>query len=197
MDIVVTNCRFTNNRAAPPSGLNLSPTQLQARKIFGGRGGGLSIPLNLATSSLNCVVNNNVFINNYAVSFAGACYIFISGLVLNQKFIIENNAFIGNVARNILGGGFTFGNFGVLGSSSILNCTVYNCSFIANSARSAGGSHLLPNAFYPGFHNVFVRFKDCLFINNTAKAYAGAIDIVSYNFFGSKQHHNPVEFINW
>ena len=193
---MVTNCRFTNNRAAPPSELNLSPTQLQARRIFSGRGGGLSIPVNLATSSLNCVVNNSVFINNYAVSFGGAYYIFVSGVVSNQTLIVEGNVFIGNVAGNN-GGGFTFGNFGVVGSSSILNCTVYNCSFIANSANSAGGSNLLPNSVYPGSHNVFMRFKDCSFINNTAKAYAGAIDIVSYNFFGSKQHHNPVEFINW
>ena len=72
VDIVVTNCRFTNNRAAPPSALILPPTKFLTHKIFSGRGGGLSIPVNLATSSLNCVVNNSVFINNYAVSFGGA-----------------------------------------------------------------------------------------------------------------------------
>ena len=151
-------------------------------------------PVSLATSSLNCIVNNSVFINNYAESFGGGYYVFISGFVVNQKYLIENSTFMQNVAGKI-GGAFSFGNFGGLGSSSILNCTIYKSSFTANTANSAGCSNLLPS--YPGFRNVFMRFEECTFTNNTAIEYAGAVDIVSYNFFGSRQHQNPVEFINW
>ncbi|XP_065906418.1 uncharacterized protein [Dysidea avara] len=192
-NVLVDNCTFTANRAAPPTGLNLSPTELLARRIFSGRGGGLSIPVSLATSSLNCVVNNSMFVNNYAESFGGGYYIFISGFVVNQNYLIENNVFTQNVAGNIAGA-FSFGNFGGLDNFSILNCTVYKSSFTANSANSAGCSNLLPS--YPGFHNVFMKFEKCTFSNNTATEYAGAIDIVSYNFFGSRQHQNPVDFIN-
>ena len=50
-------------------------------------------------------------------------YIFVGGFVLRQNYLAENNVFLGNVAGNI-GGGFTIGNFGFLGSSSILTrCT--------------------------------------------------------------------------
>ena len=167
VNVIVIDCKFTNNRAA---GLNLSPTQLQARRIFSGRGGGLSIPVNLEISSINCVVNNSVFIDNYAESFAGGYYVFISGFVRYQKYLIENNVFTGNVAGNIAGA-FSFAYFGGLGSSSILNCTVYNSSFTANSANIGDCINLLPS--YPGFRNVFVSFKDCLFNYNTAVEYAG------------------------
>ena len=191
VNVLVTNCNFTNNRAAPPSGLNISPTELQARRIFSGRGGGLSIPVSLATSSLNCVVNNSVFINNYAENFGAGLFIFTGGFVANQTYMIGNNIFDNNLAANFAGA-LSFANFA---NTSSLTCTFYNCSFNKNYAQTAGCIHLTPtNLGYPGVH---VKFEECVFNNNTATDYAGAITIVSYNFFGNRQRQNPVEFVNW
>ncbi|XP_065907815.1 uncharacterized protein [Dysidea avara] len=190
VNVLVTNCNFTNNRAAPPSGLNISPTELQARRIFSGRGGGLSIPVSLATSSLNCVVNNSVFINNYAENFGAGLFIFTGGFVANQTYMIGNNIFDNNLAANFAGA-LSFANFA---NTSSLTCTFYNCSFNKNYAQTAGCIHLTPtNLGYPSVH---VKFEECVFNNNTATDYAGAITIVSYNFFGNRQRQNPVEFVN-
>ena len=195
VNITVTDCSFTNNRAAPPTNLQLSPTELQARRIFSGRGGGLSIVINI-TSEIHCTLNNSRFINNFAENFGGAVYVFISeSSTMNQFYMFENNIFTSNGAT--YGGACTFVRFSdvLIPEGFYQTASFHNCSFVNNTARIGGGLHVLPSSL--GLAGSLISFVKCKFINNTAMDYAGVFDIVSYNFFDNREHLSPVEFQDW
>ena len=195
VNVTVTDCTFRNNRAAPPTALQLSPTDLQSRRIFSGRGGGLSIVINI-TSEIHCALTNSEFINNFAENFGGAFYVFISeSSTMNHFYMFENNIFKSNGAT--YGGACTFVRFSDVIIPEEFNQTArfQNCSFINNTARNGGGLHVLPSSL--GLAGSFISFVECKFIHNTATDYAGVFDIVSYNFYGSREHLSPVEFQDW
>lgn len=195
INVTITDCSFTNNGAIPPSSLQLSPTELQARRIFSGRGGGLSIVINI-TSEIYCVVNNSKFTNNFAENFGGAFYIFISeSSTMNQFYMVENNVFISNRAK--YGGACTFVRFSdvLMREGFYQTARFYNCSFVKNMATIGGGLHVLPSSL--GFAGSLISFVKCKFFANMATDYAGVFDIVSYNFFDNREHLNPVEFQEW
>ena len=195
VNITVTDCMFTNNRAAPPTNLQLSPTELQARRIFSGRGGGLSIVINI-TSEIHCTLNNSKFTNNFAENFGGAFYVFISeSSIMNQFYMFENNTFRSNGAT--YGGACTFVRFSdiFIPEGIYQTANFYNCSFVNNTARVGGGLHVLPSSL--GLAGSLISFVKCEFFNNTAMVYAGVFDIVSYNFFDNREHLTPVEFRDW
>ena len=190
VNITVTDCSFTNNRAAPPTSLQLSPAEIIDYGIFSGRGGGLSIVINV-TSEIHCTVNNSRFINNFAESLGGALYVFISeSSTMNQSYKFENNIFASSGAT--YGDACTFARFleELIPEGSYQTASFYNCSFINNTARIGGGIHLLPSSLGLDYNLIsFVKFK---FINNTVMDYAGVFDIVSYNFFGNREHLTPI-----
>lgn len=191
VNIQVMDCVFTNNRAVPPATLQLSSTELLAMSIFTGRGGALAMPINI-TSPLDCVVKNNVFINNSAASFAGCIYCFIGGPYINQTYLFESNKFVSNSAA--IGGVMTFLTSQRIPDIYIIQTTIRNSTFIQNRARICGCVNHYPHL---GFAGDLIVFIDCKFYNNSASLYAGTIDIVSYRFFGSRDHQEPIQFTNW
>lgn len=191
VNILVTDCSFTNNHAAPLTALQLSPSKLLEMNIFTGRGGALAIPVN-TTSPVNCVVANNEFINNSADSFGGSIYTFIGGSYVNHTSLYANNMFIGNSAS--FGGVMSFISSQRIPNTFILHATIQNCTFIQNKAKICGCVNYYPHL---GLAGDLIRFIDCKFFNNSAILYAGAIDVVSYRFFGSRTHQEPIHLTNW
>ena len=195
INIIVTDCNFTNNHAIPPSDLQISPTQLQERKIFSGRGGGLSIVINI-TSEIHCTVNNSRFANNFAQSFGGGLYIYISeSSTMDQLYMFEDNVFVSNEAT--YGGACAFVGVSEPKISDGFNqtTTFYNCYFMSNTATIGGGLYVVPS--FLGLAGSFINFLGCKFFGNTAIEYAGALDIKSYNFYDNRHHLSPLEFQDW
>ena len=191
VNILVTDCVFTTNHAAPPSDLQVSSTELLAANIFTGRGGALALPINV-TSPVDCIVTNNIFINNSAESFGGCIYSFAGGPQINQKLLFKSNEFIGNSATN--GGVMTVLTSRVIPETFHTQTAIQNCTFIQNRAQICGCVNFYPHL---GIAGSLIEFIDCKFYNNSASVYAGAIDIVSYRFFGSRGHEMPVQLTNW
>lgn len=191
INIFVTNCIFMNNVAMVDLALRSSINRLFRENLFSGRGGGLSIIFNV-TSPINCTVSDCEFINNTARSLSGGLYSAVGKACSDQTYYFSNNTFIGNSAT--LSGAFNFGIIVSRNRSTVIDVTIYNCTFKHNRANIAGSSIVY---FYDGLANVTVKFQECNFTNNTALSYAGAIDVVSYNFFAFRNSYPPVEFINW
>ena len=190
--VLVTNCGFSNNKAIAPSSLYLSTTDILAKNVFSGRGGGLSMPIN-ALWPLNIVINNSKFFNNFAENYGGGLYFHIMGNVSNQTYLFKNNIFISNIAL-VGSGAINFGNYGNTVPFSTLHSTIYNCTFENNSAQKGGCLHIVPS--YPGLSGNFIRIRKCLFHNNTSIKY-GTIDVSSFNYYKTRQHYQPVHFNEW
>ena len=191
VNIYVSHCTFMNNVATLDLSLRYSINRLFSENLYSGRGGGLAIIFNV-TSTSNCTVTDCRFINNTAQSLSGGLYSVVGEARYAQIYLFKNNLFSGNSA--MLSGAF---NFVILSSRNIstqVNTSIYNCTFQHNSANIAGSSVIY---FYDGLADFSVVFEECHFINNTAAVYAGAIDVVSYNFFAFRNSYPPVEFINW
>ena len=184
-NVLVTDCVFSNNKAVAP----LSTNDIFLRKLFSGRGGGLSMPVN-AIWPLNIVVNNSVFMSNLALHHGGSIYCHISGTVSNQTYLFENNIFIDNRAMNG-SGGISLGNYGVTAPFSTLHITMSNCTFESNVG---GCLRITPS--YPGLSGNFLKIINCSFYNNTSML-RGAIDIISFNYYKTRQHYEPVYFTEW
>ena len=194
VNVLVTDCVFINNSADSPPHLFFSTTDLAQKKIFSGRGGGMAIPVKEVACPLNVVINNSLFMNNYAGNYGGGFYCLISGTVGNQTWMFGNNSFIGNEA--VLGSGaFFFGNSDSMALFSTFHSTMYSCTFKHNRAQTGGCSHIIPS--YPGFSGNFITIKECLYFNNTSIEVGGAIDMTTYDPYENRQHYNPVHFINW
>lgn len=191
VNILVKDCVFTANHAAPPTALQLSSTELLAMSIFTGRGGAMAVLINI-TSPVNCVVTDNMFVNNSAASFGGCIYNFAGGPYINHTFLYTNNVFIENSAS--VGGVMTFLSSRRIPDTFSVHTTIKNCTFMQNRAEICGCVNHYPHL---GFTDNLVRFIDCNFYNNSANLYAGAIDIVSYRFFGSRAHQEPIQLTNW
>ena len=191
VNVLVTDCVFTSNHAAPPTALQLSSIELLAMNIFAGRGGALAMLVNI-TSPANCMVTNNIFINNSAHSFGGCVYSFAGGSYRNHTTLYANNMFIENSAS--IGGVMSFISSQRIPDTFLLHVTIQNCTFIQNTARICGCVNYYPHL---GFAGDLIQFIDCKFHNNSASLYAGAIDIVSYRFFGSRVHQEPIHLTNW
>lgn len=151
------------------------------------------MPIN-ATFPLNVVINNSVFINNLATNYGGGLYCFIGGIFGNQTYMFGNNTFMGNQAL-IGSGAMDFSNFAETAPFSTLHSTIHGCTFEENIARISGGFDIFPSLY--GYSDNFVKLQDCRFTNNTSTEYGGAVAVTSYNAYQSRQHYEPVEFINW
>ena len=191
IDVLVTDCIFTDNHAAPPTALRLSSIESLALNIFAGRGGALAMPIN-TTSFVNCVVMNNIFINNSAHSFGGCIYTFVGGSYRNHTFLFASNMFIKNSAG--IGGVISLIQSQRIPDTFLLHATIQNCTFIQNRAKICGCVNYYPHLDFAGD---LIQFIDCKFYNNSADIYAGAIDIVSFRFFGSRVHQEPIQLTNW
>ena len=193
INVLVTDCVFMNNSANPPPFLFLSTTDLIEKQIFSGRGGGMAMPIR-ATCPLKVTVNNSVFMNNFAQNYGGSMYCFMGGTNSNQTYMFGNNSFVNNEAL-IGSGAMHFGNFGRTSPNTSLHGAIYNCTFKNNRAQSGGCSHMFPS--YSGFSGNYITIEKCIFHNNTATEIGGTFDISSYNSYKSRQHYDPVQFIDW
>lgn len=191
IDIFVSDCVFVNNSATSDLPLLYSINRLFTENLYSGRGGGMAIIFNV-TSPINCTVSDCVFVNNRAQSLSGGLYIVVGEARSDQTYSFRNNMFSGNSAD--LAGAFNFVILASRNKSTQVNTTVYNCTFQHSKANIAGAVVIY---FYDGLADFSVTFEECDFINNTALLYAGAIDVVSYNFFAFRNSFPPVEFISW
>jgi len=190
LTFLVSDCTFINNVAKSNLSLSSSVNRLFSQNIYSGRGGGLAIIFNV-TSLVYCTVMDCTFINNRAAAMSGGFYSVVGVARSNQTFLFKNNVFTENWVT--LAGAF---NFVMLASNTKLNvrAMIYNCKFKQNTADVAGAAIVY---FYNGLTNFSVVFQKCDFINNISISYAGAIDMVSYNFFAFRNGYPPVEFIDW
>ena len=132
--------------------------------------------------------------NNDATTFGGGVYCLIQRGSVYQTYMFANIIFKNNTGAK--GNGLTYIN---LLNGPIMFAAyslIYNCTFVGNTARSEVGG---ATSVYPlyALANSIVIFEECKFYNNYALVYGGAVDIISYNFFNSKEAIFPIEFINW
>ncbi|XP_065919889.1 uncharacterized protein [Dysidea avara] len=187
INITITNCTFTNNHAGHAS----SPNEVQQQRIFSGRGGGLSIVVN-ATTVVQCIVNDSLFVNNSAENIGGAVYFSISeSSTLHQLYMLRNNTFTMNTAP--VGGGYFFANLVVPEEGFYQGIILHTCVFINNTATIGGGVSVFSSL---GLSGSYIRYEGCHFYKNSATLHGGAVDIVSYNLYGNREQQGPAEFVN-
>lgn len=191
INILIINCNFTFNSAIPSQ--RVSSTETLIYRIFPGRGGALSIIVNI-NSPLNFVFNDSTVVNNDATTFGGGVYCFTQRDSIYQTYIFANIIFMNNTGAK--GNGLTFIN--ILNKPVVfaVHGLIYNCTFVDNTARSEVGGATSVYPLYALANNIVI-FKDCKFYSNSALIYGGAVDIESYNFFNNKEAVFPIEFINW
>ena len=189
MNITVHNCNFINNHA----GLPASPNEVQESRIFSGRGGGLSLVVNV-TGRVTCIVNNSIFINNFAENLGGGVYISISeSSTLKQFYLFANNIFISNAAN--YGGAFFFANLVIPSINFSQNIVIFNSKFRENKAEQIGGGIYVFSSL--GMGSSYIKIEKCEFLGNSAGDHGGAVDVESFNLYGSRQSQSPVELVDW
>ena len=193
IDILIINCKFISNTAAILSRIKLTSTEILTYQIFPGRGGALSVLVNMNTP-MNFVFNDSIVMNNFAEVFGGSVYCVIQRGSVYQTYMFANNIFMNNTAP--IASGLSFINLINRPVTFVVYNLIYNCTFIHNTAKSevAGAANVYP--LY-ALRNTRVIFRDCQFYNNSAQVYGGAVDITSYNFFENREAAFPIEFINW
>ena len=188
INITVYSCNFTNNHAGPLTSINEVPE----RRIFTGRGGGLSLVINI-TGTVICTVNDSIFVNNLATNNGGGVYISTSEpSTLEQFYLFANNNFTSNAASH--GGGFFFGNIVLPSINFSQTIVLYNSTFTENKAEQIGGGICVSSY---GLGDSFVKIEKCEFFMNTAEKLGGAFSVQSINLYGNRQNQNPVEFVSW
>ena len=193
IDILIIDCKFISNTAAILSKIKLTSTEILIYQIFPGRGGALSVLVNMNTP-LNFVFNDSTVMNNFAEVFGGSIYCVIQRGSIYQTYLFANNIFMNNTAP--IASGLSFINLLNRPVTFVVYNLIYNCTFIHNTAKSevAGAANVYP--LY-ALQNTRVIFRNCQFYNNSAQVYGGAVDITSYNFFENREEAFPIEFINW
>ena len=192
-DILIISCKFSNNYAVPSDSFRVTSTEALIQRIFPGRGGALTVLVNI-NSPLNFVLNDSIVVNNYANTFGGGVYCLTQRGSVYQTYTFASNIFRNNTAP--IAGGLSLINI-LNGPVEFAVCSfIYNCIFAYNTADTAvaGAVSAYPLDALP---NNIVVFKDCKFYKNSAVIYGGAVDITSYNFFYNIEAAYPVEFINW
>ena len=192
-NIFIINCKFTQNSAVPSARLSITSTEALIFNIFPGRGGAMSVLVNI-NSPLNFVFNGSTILNNLANTFGGGVYCLTQKGSIYQTYMFANNIFVNNTAP--IASGLSFINLLNLPIEFVVRNLIYNCTFTDNTALSevAGAANVYP--LYALANNVVI-FEDCKFYNNSAPIYGGAVDITSYNFFENTEAAFPVEFKNW
>ena len=193
-EMVVTDCNFTYNHAIPPLHLQASINDVFLEDIFSGRGGALSVPVNI-TGELNCTVNNSVFVDNHAIEFGGSVYFGVGFTAPRyQTYVFGNNFFKLNSAN--FGAALCFASQIEPLKNFYQSTVVYNCTFVKNTGKQFGGGVYLHPSFL-GLEGTYVRFERCWFYSNMAVFHGGAIEVVTGNHFGNRQNLIPVEFVHW
>ena len=193
--IDITKSTFTSNSALPFNGQGSCSTKVLQDNVFYGRGGALSLLINVR-NSLELVFSDNTVINNSADAFGGGMYCLIQPHSI-QNYTFHNNVFMNNIGSVAGGIAFIYLYISKESSSAIIDSFLYNCMFYNNIARSEVAGAVAIYSVLGLSEDVCIRFKHCKFHNNKAISYGGAVDITSYDFFDSIEAVQLVKFINW
>jgi len=190
ISIVVTECYFKNNIAIFSNRRN----SFLSRGTSGSEGGGLAIAVRAPArySTVNCVVNNSVFINNTSNGNGGGLFCVTLRAHGHQTYTLKNLTFMKNYAN--IAGALYYRSTG-RNDNAIVNTKILHCTFLENNATVAGAVTI---SFYNRLINNSVMFNGCNFAKNLATDYAGTVDIVSsYNFFVDRSRYTPIAFTDW
>ena len=190
INIVVTDCNFTLNSALLVAGFT-NPTQAHIFRTFPARGGAVLILVSI-TTSVNCTISNNLFVDNFAQRAGGALYIITLYAGLHQ-FYCANNVFIRNGSPD--GGALIFLPSEETSAKLCISFKIYNCTFQSNYSSIYAGAVVFNFFSAPNDNNVVI-VNNCIFYNNSGVNYAGAVDVASLEFF-SYRNATPIRFENW
>ena len=190
----IINCIFTNNSALFHDGQEISSSKTLKKHVFHGRGGALFV-YPYIKNPLSFVFNDNKVINNFADAFGGGVYC-LRSRSSSQNYTFGNNVFINN--KGSVAGGLALLYLNVSQELHFpINTLVYNCTFYSNTAKSQVAGAVAIYSTFGVASNINVKFRDCIFSNNTAVAYGGAVDVTSYAFFDNIETIPLIEFNNW
>ena len=142
--VIVSHYLFRNNTSNPSSHIIQTTADAVQFSRFTGRGGGFSFPI-YPLSSLNATIEDCIFEENFANTFAGALYINFFGIdqhnftVRQVKFIKNNAPTAGALLCAIRNRGFP---------EAEIKIFVYDSIFIENEAVIGGGTA----TSFPGKH---------------------------------------------
>ena len=129
---LVEHCEFTRNKADPLQALSAS--NVQSGQIFTGRGGGIGVFIS-GDLSVNGVVRNCSFYDNFARSFGGGTYFLMSGLT-SHHFVQILDCFYGSNEAGIGGGGAIVGYLHTGEKLKSFNKVEFlGCDFISNTGN--------------------------------------------------------------
>ena len=183
--ILVQNCVFTNNRADVSTQSFLTSSNIVARGIFTGRGGGLGLLINESFHNITALIADCQFVNNFASSFGGGVYVVFNGTGTQHRVTADNCQFINNTG--ILGAGGM--NTAYLTNGELnypMTSMVQNCHFVGNRGETGGAMYIFPASTFGGDGNV-AFIENCSYENNEASNIGGAIAAATYSLFRAKQ----------
>ena len=183
--ILVQNCVFTNNRADVSTQSFLTSSNIVARGIFTGRGGGLGLLINESFHNITALIADCQFVNNFASSFGGGVYVVFNGTGTQHRVTADNCQFINNTG--ILGAGGM--NTAYLTNGELnypMTAMVQNSYFFGNRGETGGAMYIFPASTFGGDGNV-AFIENCSYENNEASNIGGAIAAATYSLFRAKQ----------
>ena len=184
--ILVRNCVFTNNRANASIRSFLTSSNIVARGIFTGRGGGLSLLINESFHNITALVADCQFINNFASSFGGGIYVVFNGINTQHMVTVDDCQFINNTAT--LGAGGI--NIAYLTNGEInypITALIRNSHFFGNQGETGGATYIFPASTFGGDGNV-AYIENCFYESNEASGFGGAIAAATYALFRTTEH---------
>lgn len=189
--IHLQNSTFVQNRAEPVGMDIVSSSDLIARGIFAGRGGGVGMYVQ-QDSTVNTTIQNCRFERNYATTFGGGMYMILDGGVMNHSLLITSSEFVDNESGDGGGGlniGFQYFRY------TVPSVSIMKCYFANNQATYGGGAYVYPGI---GVGNGYtVVFKNCTFVRNRAEKYGAALGLISLDFFDPQTEYAPYNIHNW
>ena len=183
--ILVQNCVFTNNRANISTQSFLTSSNIVARGIFTGRGGGLGLLINESFHNITALIADCQFISNFASSFGGGVYVVFNGTSTQHRVTVENCQFINNTGT--LGAGGM--NVAYLTNGELnypMTAMIQNCYFFGNQGETGGAMYIFPASTLGGDGNV-AFIENCFYENNEASNIGGAIAAATYSLFRAKE----------
>ena len=184
-NILVQNCSFTNNRANVSTKSFLTTNNIVTQGIFTGRGGGLGVLINDSFHNITTVISNCQFINNFAASFAGGCYLVLHGMGTQHNVTMDNCEFRNNTG--VLGAGAI--NVGYLTNGEldlVMTVMIKNSCFIRNQGVTGGAILIFPATVFGGEGNVAFMDNNT-FEENVATNFGGAIAAATYALFRNRE----------
>ena len=209
--IIIKNSMFINN-----TGNTNRPTdEVLIQKVFAGRGGAIALYIPTPNSIVKFTSESNCFMNNRASSAGGAIYAHLSGDLANVTLHVKDCDFTGNMAPDGAGVEFTYNlnmsacvisscdrNNADCSDASTTDCPpnvpansiIENCRFIENNGSFGGAFKGIQ--INPFGNNNLIKFRNCVFINNTASVGAGAYFQSRYSVADVRMS-DSIQMENW